>query len=55
MSACAQEMCPNWADDDGIVCHCALFGIEPPCPVCSAPLGETEFCPSCDQANGVLE
>lgn len=49
---CAEELCPNWSGD-GNVCPCALFGLEPPCPMCGAALGDTDYCPSCDQANGV--
>jgi hypothetical protein len=36
MSACGQEMCPNWSGD-GRVCPCALFGIEL-CAECEQPI-----------------
>jgi hypothetical protein len=48
MTACPQEMCPNWSGD-GAVCPCAALGIDPPCPLCGAELGSTDYCPSCEQ------
>lgn len=30
MSACEEELCPNWSGD-GNVCPCDLFDLEKPC------------------------
>jgi len=40
MSACDQEMCPNWSGD-GDVCPCSLFDLDRPASLDCADCGHT--------------